>query len=301
MKKTILIGIIALFFSSNIAWATNFTFLSGYNINASTVSGGTLSDGATHYLCSDSGVSSTEGLGRCYISQGGTLTKIYGNVFVGGTLGSSETASFYVRVNGTTDYLISSSIVYTATNNTFSNTGLSIPLSSGDYIQFKMIYPTWATNPTGVRPYFSAFVNTSETKSINEESTTTLPWSSITSTPTTLSGYGIISGLTAGSGIGISGLTITNTSPENGLSNLPSQTGNSGKYLTTNGTIESWGTISGGGGGCTTFACLTGTENVFLLGNTTRYGLLLFLIGVLLISVILVVIKLIKKILWQMS
>jgi hypothetical protein len=29
---------------------------------------------------------------------------------------------------------------------------------------------------------------------------------------------------------------------------LPSQTGQSGKYLTTNGTVESWATVSGGGG-----------------------------------------------------
>ena len=30
---------------------------------------------------------------------------------------------------------------------------------------------------------------------------------------------------------------------------IPSQTGNSGKYLTTNGTTVSWDTVSGGGGG----------------------------------------------------
>lgn len=29
---------------------------------------------------------------------------------------------------------------------------------------------------------------------------------------------------------------------------LPTQTGNSGKYLTTNGTTASWGAVSGGGG-----------------------------------------------------
>lgn len=62
--------------------------------------------------------------------------------------------------------------------------------------------------------------------------------------------------LTAGTGISISGLTITNTSTEDGLSHLPSQTGNSGKFLTTNGSVESWGTPTDTG--CTSFACLSG-------------------------------------------
>lgn len=44
-----------------------------------------------------------------------------------------------------------------------------------------------------------------------------------------------------------------------GPAELPSQTGNSGKYLTTNGTIASWAEVSGGTGGS------TGFEQTFLL------------------------------------
>jgi hypothetical protein len=33
----------------------------------------------------------------------------------------------------------------------FSNTGLSIAVVAGDYIELKEIQPTWATNPANVR------------------------------------------------------------------------------------------------------------------------------------------------------
>jgi len=53
----------------------------------------------------------------------------------------------------------------------------------------------------------------------SKQSVGTVAWSGVTNTPTTLSGYGITDGFT-----------------------LPNQTGNSGKFLTTNGTQPSWGT-----------------------------------------------------------
>jgi hypothetical protein len=42
------------------------------------------------------------------------------------------------------------------------------------------------------------------------------------------------------------------TAATNGSSGLPTQTGNSGKYLTTDGTNASWATVTGGGGNTTT-------------------------------------------------
>jgi len=56
---------------------------------------------------------------------------------------------------------------------------------------------------------------------------------------------------------------------------LPSQTGNSGKYLTTDGSILSWGTVSGGGGGSGTVTSVggTGTVNgISLSGTVTTSG-----------------------------
>jgi hypothetical protein len=63
----------------------------------------------------------------------------------------------------------------------------------------------------------------------------TLAWSQITGTPTTLSGYGITSPLPINQGG--TNATAANT----GLNNLlPSQGGNSGLFLTTNGTNSTW-------------------------------------------------------------
>lgn len=67
---------------------------------------------------------------------------------------------------------------------------------------------------------------------------------------TSLSGGGAT--YTAGTGINIAGNVISNTGDNDNSSTneieLPAQTGNSGKYLTTNGTTSSWATVSGGGG-----------------------------------------------------
>lgn len=54
---------------------------------------------------------------------------------------------------------------------------------------------------------------------------------------------------TGGTGISVAGTVITNTDPDQSTTNeieLPSQTGQSGKYLTTNGTAPSWATVTAG-------------------------------------------------------
>lgn len=69
----------------------------------------------------------------------------------------------------------------------------------------------------------------------------TLAWSQITSTPSTLSGYGITSPLDIAEG-GTASATASGA-----LTNLlPSQTGNSGKVLQSNGTSAAWQTPTGG-------------------------------------------------------
>ena len=66
---------------------------------------------------------------------------------------SNETWSIYVRVNNTTDYLLSSTFEASsgsALNMTQYAYNLNIPMSAGDYYEFKMVCPTWVTNPTGL-------------------------------------------------------------------------------------------------------------------------------------------------------
>lgn len=74
-------------------------------------------------------------------------------------------------------------------------------------------------------------------KGVTDEPTTTVNFNQ-GSLDTLAVGTLETSGLTATGSVNFTGATVT------GLSTLPSQTGNSGKYLTTNGTTASWATIN---------------------------------------------------------
>lgn len=103
-------------------------------------------DGATIYFGNLPKAPTTTGAtSKIYIREAGTITvaEIY---CYSGTAGTAENWSLYIRKNNTTDTLIAT--VGSATNErVFSNTGLSIAVAVGDYIEIKAINPTWATNP----------------------------------------------------------------------------------------------------------------------------------------------------------
>jgi hypothetical protein len=62
------------------------------------------------------------------------------------TRGSAENISMYIRKNNASDTLIET-VGLMAYGREWDNTGLSIPVASGDYIEIKMVCPSWATNP----------------------------------------------------------------------------------------------------------------------------------------------------------
>ena len=70
------------------------------------------------------------------------------NMQVGGTLGTNENWSLYVRHNGT-DYLVQTISSTTVVRN-FTNTSMNIPYVDGDIVRMIYVNPTWATNPTAV-------------------------------------------------------------------------------------------------------------------------------------------------------
>ena len=82
---------------------------------------------------------------KVYIRKAGTI-KIVEIYCYAGTAGTNEPWSLYIRINNTTDYLIATLSVNT-NERVFSNTGLSISVSAGDYFEIKGVQPTWATNP----------------------------------------------------------------------------------------------------------------------------------------------------------
>lgn len=112
----------------------------------------TPTDGATLYI--GGGVTwfgSLQQYSSLYLVRPGTITAVNAQFHVGGTLGSGESSSLYIRVNATTDYLVSSSVVHNARTTRVRVTGLNIPIGASDFFEYKWVCPTWATDPSNVQ------------------------------------------------------------------------------------------------------------------------------------------------------
>lgn len=72
-----------------------------------------------------------------------------------GTLGSNENSTVFIRVNGSTDTNITTTLQLTATDNPFTVSGLAIVISAGDYISIGVTTPAWVTNPTNINATIS--------------------------------------------------------------------------------------------------------------------------------------------------
>jgi len=105
--------------------------------------------------------STTEGIHRVYIAKLGTIKAAYIQFINNGTLGTNETSSIYVRLNATTDTLISSNVKNDsglATPYVVSSTALSINVVAGDYFEIKWTTPAWATNPTQIIVLWQVYI-----------------------------------------------------------------------------------------------------------------------------------------------
>jgi hypothetical protein len=87
----------------------------------------------------------TANISKVYIPRAGTIKRaeIY---CYSGTAGTNQAWSGYIRLNNTTDTLISTLSVATS-ERVFTNSSLAISVVAGDYFEIKFINPTWATNP----------------------------------------------------------------------------------------------------------------------------------------------------------
>jgi len=61
-------------------------------------------------------------------------------------MGSAQDWSLYISVNGTTDYLVQTNSV-SSQFRTWSNAGLDIEITAGDYIEMKIVNPIWVQVP----------------------------------------------------------------------------------------------------------------------------------------------------------
>jgi len=103
-------------------------------------------DGATIYFGNlPKAPTTTANISKIYIRQAGTIKRaeIY---CYSGTAGTAEAWVMNIRKNNTTDTQIAS-VAAATSERVFSNTGLSISVAAGDYIEIKCVNPTWATNP----------------------------------------------------------------------------------------------------------------------------------------------------------
>lgn len=105
-------------------------------------------DGLTYYFGGRySAPTTTAGFCRVYIPAAGTIKTAY--VSWGGTAPTAENISVYIRLNNTSDTLIET-IGDVSETKLFNNAALSIAVAAGDYIEIKVVCPTWTDNPTGV-------------------------------------------------------------------------------------------------------------------------------------------------------
>lgn len=89
---------------------------------------------------------------KLFIPKSGTITRVDVGLFIasGGTLGTTETSTLSLRLNDTTDTTLSAVMNCSARETYYNVTGLSVAVAAGDFIEFKWVTPTWATNPVGV-------------------------------------------------------------------------------------------------------------------------------------------------------
>lgn len=116
-------------------------------------------DSTTYYFGAANAAvgNTTDGAFALTIPKSGTIKAVAIDIYTGGTLGSSETSTWSVRVN-TTNTTISSTVTTNATTNRFSNTSMSVAVVAGDILQVVFAAPAYATNPTTVRGNITVYI-----------------------------------------------------------------------------------------------------------------------------------------------
>lgn len=88
------------------------------------------------------------GTRRILVPRSGTITRVQGSIRVQTVLGTNEAVVLSLRLNDTTDTFLANldmSVVQT-----ILSVPVNVAVALDDFIEFKFVSPTWATNPTGV-------------------------------------------------------------------------------------------------------------------------------------------------------
>jgi hypothetical protein len=132
-------------YNDSTGWIYQAPAPQGYAINVQALTSSPADTTPFYFGTKPAAITTTAGQNKVYIRKAGTL-KIAEIYTYAGTAGTNEAVSMYVRVNNTTDYLISTLSV-SQSERIFTNSALSIPLAVGDYFEIKCVPPIWVTNP----------------------------------------------------------------------------------------------------------------------------------------------------------
>lgn len=121
----------------------------GITVGAATLS--SPSDATTYYFGNVQSQAPTTSANtkRVYFPKDGTITGATILFYAPVTTGTNESFDISIRLNDTTDTTIAS-VSSTSNYRVFVNTGLSIAVTTTDFVEIKIVAPTWATNPTNV-------------------------------------------------------------------------------------------------------------------------------------------------------
>lgn len=104
----------------------------------------------TDYYLAFNGLSTTELFARIFPGFQGWVRALAIETWATSTVGSAEDATLYLRLNNTTDTLVSSTVKFNAFRTLYQFSSLSFQFGPTDYFGLKFSMPDWATNPTGV-------------------------------------------------------------------------------------------------------------------------------------------------------
>jgi len=125
---------------------------SGYAIQAIGGSHNPVDSVTRYYGFAGYAPSGSGGYCRLYIPRAGNIISAYVSVKVAGTLSTAETSTFSLRLNNNpaTDTVLSNVVQHNAAYQSFITLGLAIAVIAGDYLEIKMDFPAWVTNPSSV-------------------------------------------------------------------------------------------------------------------------------------------------------
>lgn len=100
--------------------------------------------------CGNLGLTTNATNNRIYVPKNCTLIGYDITCYIAGTAASAESSTLSVRVDNTTDFLLNSTVTYSATFQQWHSMALSNDINAGSYLNIKWQTPTWVTNPTSL-------------------------------------------------------------------------------------------------------------------------------------------------------